>query len=262
MPGFTVVSSGGPWVEQYLTLAIAVGGIATGIGAIWTAIVGRRQLTESRVFLREQAAIARREAQLSEQNLAEQRQIFQEQNERARINLEVDLMYKLWEQWESRTYQEHRRKSIKYVKQHFIVNKELQEVRYLDGDTRVLFAYYDEVGYLTRAGVLRLERVMISHAASVRLGWALFEPAVKLVREEEGDPNRFANFEYLYRQGLDFARRRGGTGAPPTKEELLHFIEREGQTEAELHSAVSATQRTGVHGEEENAVARPAGTNH
>ena len=61
-------------MEAYLTLAIAVGGIATGIGAIWTALVTRRL------------------ARLTELSLGEQRQSLREQNERARINLEVDLM--------------------------------------------------------------------------------------------------------------------------------------------------------------------------
>ena len=33
-------------LDTLLTLVIAVGGIATGIGAIWTAVLARRQLIE------------------------------------------------------------------------------------------------------------------------------------------------------------------------------------------------------------------------
>jgi hypothetical protein len=34
-------------MDTFLTLVIAIGGIATGIGAIWTAMLGRRQLRAS-----------------------------------------------------------------------------------------------------------------------------------------------------------------------------------------------------------------------
>jgi hypothetical protein len=48
-----------PTVDTFLTLVIAVGGIATGIGAIWTAVLARRQLLEQRRFLEEQNDRAR-----------------------------------------------------------------------------------------------------------------------------------------------------------------------------------------------------------
>jgi hypothetical protein len=73
-------------MDTLLTLIIALGGIATGIGAIWAALVARRQ------------------AQVSERSLAEQGQIFHEQNERARLSLEVDLMYKLQERFDSNAF--------------------------------------------------------------------------------------------------------------------------------------------------------------
>jgi hypothetical protein len=224
-------------MELYLTLAIAVGGIATGIGAILAAITARRQLNEQRGFLEEQTMLARREAQLTEESLAEQRRSIEEENVRARVALEVDLMYKLWERWTSRRYQDYRRSSLAYARDHFVRNGELQEVQYLDGATRELYGFYDELGYLTRAGVLHLERVAMTYAASIRLGWRLWEPAVRRLRRES-DPNLFANFEYLYHQVLEFDRARGGTGTPPTNEELLDFLERQGRTEAEASLAL------------------------
>ena len=57
--------------DMLLTLVIAVGGIATGIGAIWTVMLARRQLDELRQFLKEQNEIGRRQAQITEQSLAE-----------------------------------------------------------------------------------------------------------------------------------------------------------------------------------------------
>ena len=89
-----------------MTLTVAIGGILTGIGAIGTFIVGRRQLIEQRQLLQEQTRIARRQAEVTEETL-------REENERARIGLETDVMYKSWEQWSSPTFDEYRRKSIK-----------------------------------------------------------------------------------------------------------------------------------------------------
>ena len=53
-------------MDTFLTLVVALRGIATGIGAIWAALLTRHQ------------------AQLTEQSLAEQRQFLKEQNEIAR----------------------------------------------------------------------------------------------------------------------------------------------------------------------------------
>jgi hypothetical protein len=67
----------------------------------------------------------------------------------------------------------------------------------------------------------------------------MWEPAVKKLREEWADPSKYTNFEHLHRQGLDLDRKRGCTGAPPTKEQLRHWFEAGQQVEAELHSAVA-----------------------
>ena len=71
-------------METIFTLAIAVGGIATGIGAIWAALVARRQ------------------ARVTERSLAEQ-------NERSRLNLEMDLLTRMMDRWESPHYLSRRR---------------------------------------------------------------------------------------------------------------------------------------------------------
>jgi F0F1-type ATP synthase membrane subunit c/vacuolar-type H+-ATPase subunit K len=63
-------------MEPNLELLIALGGIPTGIGAIWTAVVTRHL------------------ARATEQSLAEQ-------NERARLNLELDLLTRLEERFDS-----------------------------------------------------------------------------------------------------------------------------------------------------------------
>jgi hypothetical protein len=80
-------------MESWLTLVIALGGMATGIGAIWTALVTRHL-----------ARATERNVVQYEKSLAEQSQHLREQNERARINLEVDLMYRLVELFNSPRY--------------------------------------------------------------------------------------------------------------------------------------------------------------
>jgi hypothetical protein len=82
-------------LAQLFSLVIALGGIATGIGAIWT------------------AAVTRRLARATEQSLDAQSQHLHEQNERGRINLEADLMYKLQERFNSPLHQNYRRKSLR-----------------------------------------------------------------------------------------------------------------------------------------------------
>jgi hypothetical protein len=71
-------------MDTLLTLVIAVGGIATGIGAIWAAVAARRQ-----------AQLTERSLTQTERSLAEQVQTLREQNERARLTLEYDLLSRL-----------------------------------------------------------------------------------------------------------------------------------------------------------------------
>jgi hypothetical protein len=121
-------------MEPLLTLVIALGGIATGIGAIWTAVVTRHL------------------ARLTEESL-------REQNERARINLEVDMMYKLDERALSQRYQNYTIRSCTYIKENYFVDDAILEVDHLDPASAQVLSFYDELGYLTRTGVLQLERV-------------------------------------------------------------------------------------------------------
>jgi hypothetical protein len=195
-------------MESYLTFIIAIGGIATGVGAIWTAMLARRQLGEQRRLLQEDAIIARRQAELMEQSLIQQRESLEGQNERARLNLEVDVMYKLWKQWESRTYQSYRRQGMQYVLDHYLMNDELLEVQHIDAATRFMAEFLDEVGYLTRNGVVSIERVMSTFGRALRLGWALWEPAVKVLREESSTPYRYANYEYLNHRSLTMTEKK------------------------------------------------------
>jgi hypothetical protein len=193
-------------MEPILTLVIALGGIATGIGAIWTALVTRHL------------------AGATEQSVAEQSQYLREQNERARINLEVDLMYQLEERFNSPRFRNYIIRSLTYVKENYFVDDDILEVHELDLASEQLHDFFDEAGYLARIGVLPVERVW-SMFPGITTGWVLWDPAVKKQREEWGDPRWYEDYEYLYHQLVDLERQRGGTGARPTKEELREFVE-------------------------------------
>ena len=187
-------------MEPLLTLVIALGGIATGIGAIWTAVVTRHL------------------ARLTEESL-------REQNERARINLEVDVMYKLEERVLSQRYQNYLIRSLTYVKENYFVDDDILEVDHLDAASSQILNFYEDLGYLTRTGVLQLDRVWNSYGGDLMLSWALWEPVVKKLREELKDPTIYEHTEYLYHQLLDLNRQRGLGSERPSKEELRRYVE-------------------------------------
>jgi hypothetical protein len=78
-------------MDTFLTLVIALGGIATGIGAIWAAMLARRQ------------------AQATERSLAQTERSLAEQNERARLTLEYDLLTRLADRFDSPHFLSRRR---------------------------------------------------------------------------------------------------------------------------------------------------------
>ena len=194
-------------MESLLTLIIAVGGIATGVGAIWAALVARRQ------------------AQISEQSLIEQGQFLREQSERARVSLEVDLMYKLDERLDSQRYRNFRRRSFMYVKENYFVDDDILEVQHLDTATVQLLDFFEELGYLVSIGVLPIERVWFTFNRSLITAWVLWEPGIKRLREERGDPGVYEEFENLYHRMVDSELRSTGRSEPPTKEDLRQFVE-------------------------------------
>jgi hypothetical protein len=187
-------------MEPLLTLVIALGGIATGIGAIWTAVVTRHLV------------------RLTEESL-------REQNERARINLEVDVMQRLDERGISQRYQNYTIRSFTYVKENYFVDDDILEVDHLDLASSQILNFYEELGYLTRTGVLQPERVWNTYEDTLTASWVLWDPAVKKMREEKKDPTIFEDTEYLYHQLLDLNRQRGLGSERPTKEDLRRFVE-------------------------------------
>jgi hypothetical protein len=203
-------------MDTFLTLVIAVGGIATGIGAIWTAMLARRQLNEQRQFLKEQTEIAKRQAELTEQSLAqtersvsEQVQTLREQNERSRLNLELDLLIRLGERFVSPHLRSSRRAAAKYLSDNAFVKDDVVEVEHLNRATYDVVDFFEEVGHLQRIGALQAQSVWNTFGVFAQTYWLLCKPALEKMREEHKDPALYEEFEYLSGVLADIDRSRG-----------------------------------------------------
>ena len=183
-------------MEEFLTLAIAVGGIATGIGAIWAALVARRQ------------------AQVTERSLAQTERSLAEQNERSRLNLEVDLLTRLRDRFESPHFLSRRRAATKYLIDNAFVDGDMVEVECLNRAVFDVCNFYEELGELQRSGALQAESVWNSFGAMAQAYWLLCKPAIERRRQERGDPTMYEEFERLNRLGADLDRERGIAAHP------------------------------------------------
>jgi hypothetical protein len=228
-------------VDTFLTLVIAVGGIATGIGAIWTAMLARRQLDEQHRFLEEQIEIARRQAQATEQSLSEQNERAREENERAREenerarrSFEVDMMLKLDDRWDSPTFRNRRTKSAEHIKEYFFADDDggLLDVEHMDESTRELLNFYEMLGDLVRQGVLRSQTVWNRFGLRVRTTWALLRPAIEKMRQEEKDPTLLEDFEHLGALMAELDRERGLGEEYISKQQQRYYVELESRARA------------------------------
>ena len=213
-------------MNTLLTLVIALGGIATGIGAIWAAIVARRQaqlsersLTEQRQSFQEQTEIARRQAQLAEQSLTEQ-------TERARLTLEFDLLTRLEDRSVSPHFLSRRRATAKYLLDNaFVEDDDMVEVPPLNPAAIDVCRFYEEVGDLVRVGVLRAESAWGRFGVLAQSYWLVCKPAIEKMREELEFPMMYGDFEHLCRLLADIDRERGI--AAPAQEWLRQLMEEE-----------------------------------
>ena len=197
-------------MDTFLTLVIALGGIATEIGAIWTAMLARRQ------------------ARLTEQSLTEQ-------NERARLNLTVDLLFRYSERFQSPFLLRRRRAAAKYLLNNLIKNEDIVEVRHLNHAAWEVCSFFEDLGYLQRAEALPAETVWNTFGRVVRTYWPLCKPAIESMRNEFKASTLYEEFEHLSGVLADLEHERGVE--PPTKEWLRRIMEEEavaGEDEAVL----------------------------
>jgi hypothetical protein len=188
-------------------LTIAVGGIATGIGAIWAALVAKRQ------------------AQLTERSLAEQVQSLREQNESTRLNLEVDLLTRWADRFQSPHFLSRRRAAAKHVIDTFLVDDEMVEVGSFNLAAHDVANFFEGVGYLHRLGALQTETVWHTFGAMARAYWTVYEPTIQRMREEYENPALYEDFQRLNRLVADLDSERGIE--PLTQESLRQLMEDE-----------------------------------
>jgi len=209
-------------MELLLTLVIVVGGIATGIGAIWAALVARRQAQLSeRSMTQTERSLAQ-----TERSLAEQAQNLREQNQRARLSLEWDLLTRLQDESRSPYLLSCRRESAKYFLDNALVEDDTVEPpQSLLSATLEMCDFFETVGELLRVGVLRTVPVWNSFSYMAQGYWLPCKPAIEKRREEWQDPTLYEEFEYLYLVTAEMDRKRGV--APPPRELLRRFFEAE-----------------------------------
>jgi hypothetical protein len=202
-------------LDTVLTLIIAVGGIATGIGAIWTAMLARRQLSEQRRFLEEQNEIARSQTRLTERSLTEQGQSLQAQNERARLDLGVNLLFRYADRFENELFLRRRRAAARHLLDNAFVGEEMVGVERLNRAALDVCGLIEDLAYLQRIGALEAETVWNTFGWAVRAYWPLCKPAIEKDREEWGLPAMYEEFEGLSLVVAELERERGNE--PPTE---------------------------------------------
>jgi hypothetical protein len=217
-------------VDTFLTLVIAVGGIATGIGAIWAAMLARRQaqftersLSEQRQFLKEQNEIAGSQARLTEQSLAQTERSLSEQNERLRLSLEVDLLHRMQDRFNSQLFISKRSAAARYFLDNAFVDDRMVEVERLNDAATDLCEFFEHLAYLQRVGALSSTSVWNVFCSTVCIHWKLWKPGVARMREEWQDPTIYEQFEQLSHLLDDMSYERGIPD--PTPEVLRQGLE-------------------------------------
>src|SRR5215217_5710253 len=185
-------------MDTLLTLVIAVGGIATGIGAIWTAVAARRQ------------------AQLTERSLTEH-------NERLRLNLEVDLLHRMQGRYDSQLFIGRRSAAARYFLDNAFVDDNMVEVERLNDAAIDVCDFFESLAYLQSIDALSAKSVWNNFSGDVRLHWAMCKSGIEKMREERQDPTLVEEFERLSRLMDDMDRERGIPD--PTPEQLHRVLE-------------------------------------
>jgi hypothetical protein len=195
-------------MDTLLTLVIAVGGIVTGIGAIWTAVAARRQ------------------AQLTEQSLAQTERSLTKQNERLRISLEVDLLDRVQDRYDSQLFIGRRSAAAKYLLDNAFVDDRMVEVERLNNAAFQVCNFFENLAYLQTIDALSATAVWNTFSWDLRIHWSLCKSGIEKLREEWQDPTLYEEFERLSRLMDDMFRERG-IPPDPTPEAIRQGLEEE-----------------------------------
>lgn len=122
-----------------------------------------------------------------------------EQNERARLTLEYDLLSRLTERFVISHFLSLRRAAAKHLLDNVFVEDDMAEVPPLDIATQYVCDCYEEVGEMLRVGVLRPEPVWSRFGYMAQAYWLLCKPSIEKMREEWQQSALYEDLEYLYR---------------------------------------------------------------
>jgi hypothetical protein len=191
-------------MDELLTLVIALGGIATGVGAIWAALAARHQ------------------AQITELSLAQTERSLAEQNERARLTLEYDLLTRMRERFESPQLRTSRRATAKYFLENTFVDDEaVVEAPFMADAAVEVCNFFEEAGEMVRLGILGAESVTSRYSVHGQAYWAVCRPAIEKLREEWDFSTIYEEFEYLSRRMADLDPEQG---TAPRKPEVVRQV--------------------------------------
>jgi hypothetical protein len=193
---------------------IAILSLVTAIGAIWAAVGATRQA---------QASV--RQARVAEQSLEEQIRAFREQNERARLSLEFDLLYRLYDRRGTPHFMGRRRAAAKYLLDNAFGEEGVVEVPYLNSALIEAIGIYETLGEMMRLGVLSARPVWSTFGFQAKAYWSLCKPGIEKMREEWEAPALYEDFEYLCRLGAELDREEGIPDF--TQEQLRQLMEEE-----------------------------------
>jgi hypothetical protein len=197
-------------MDKLLTLVIALGGISTGVGAIWAALAARRQ-----------GQISERQAQITERSLPQTERSLAEQNERARLTLEYDLLTRMRERFESPQLRSNRRATAKYFLENTFVDDEVVEAPSMANAAVEVCNFFEEAGEMVRLGILGAESVTSRYSVHGQAYWTLCRPAIEKLREEWELSTIYEEFEYLSRLMADLDPEQG---AAPQRLEVLRQV--------------------------------------
>jgi hypothetical protein len=197
-------------MDKLLTLVIALGGIATGVGAIWAALAARRQ-----------GQISERQAQITERSLAQTERSLAEQNQRARLTLEYDLLTRMRERFESPQLRSSRRATAKYFLENTFVDDDIVEAPSMADAAVEVCNFFEEAGEMVRLGILGAESVTSRYSVHGQAYWTLCRPAIEKLRQEWELSTIYEEFEYLSRLMADLDPEQG---AAPRKPEVVRQV--------------------------------------
>jgi hypothetical protein len=165
-----------------------------------------------------QAQASSKQAEVAEQSFREQVRNLREQNERARLNLEADLLVRFDERWKNQLSLIQRRNAARYL-----IDNDTVIAPRLNDAMEYVCGFFETVGYFQSLGALQPESVWHEFGAHIRYSWAAFGPAIEKARKEWDDPELYREFERLNGLMADLDRERSVPDL--TQEQVRSFFE-------------------------------------